>query len=70
MLTLIFVAPPSLEILKERLQKRGQDKISVIAERLATAKEEMAKSDNFDYVIINDNFDTAVSELYRIINSS
>ena len=51
-----FVAPPSLEILKERLQKRGQDKLSVIAERLAAAKEEMAKSDNFDYVIINDNF--------------
>ena len=69
-LTLIFVAPPSLEILKERLQKRGQDKVSVIAERLAAAKEEMAKSDNFDYVIINDKFDTAVSELYRIINSS
>ncbi|MDA9719022.1 guanylate kinase [Betaproteobacteria bacterium] len=69
-LTLIFVAPPSLEILKERLQKRGQDKVSVIAERLAAAKEEMAKSDNFDYVIINDNFDTAVSELYTIINSA
>ena len=69
-LTLIFVVPPSLEILKERLQKRGQDKVSVIAERLAAAKEEMAKSDNFDYVIINDKFDTAVSELYRIINCS
>ena len=69
-LTLIFVAPPSLEILKERLQKRGQDKSSVIAERMASAKEEMAKSDNFDYVIINDNFDTAVSELYKIIHSS
>ena len=70
MLTLIFIVPPSLDILKERLQKRGQDKISVITERLATAREEMAKSPNFDYVIINDNFDTAVSELYRIINSS
>ena len=70
MLTLIFIMPPSLEILKERLQKRGQDKISVITERLATAKEEMAKSSNFDYVIINDNFETAVCELYRIINSS
>ena len=70
MLTLIFIMPPSLEILKERLQKRGQDKISVITERLATAKEEMAKSQNFDYVIINDNFKTTVCELYRIINSS
>ena len=69
-LTLIFVVPPSLEILKERLQKRGQDKLSVIAERLAAAKDEMAKSDNFDYVIINDSFDTAVSELYNIINCS
>ena len=67
---MIFVVPPSLEILKERLQKRGQDKVSVIAERLAAATEEMAKSDNFDYVIINDKFDTAVSELYRIINCS
>ena len=70
MLTLIFIVPPSLEILKERLQKRGQDKISVITERLATAKEEMAKSESFDYVIINENFESAVSELYRIINSS
>ena len=70
MLTLIFIMPPSLEILKERLQKRGQDKISVITERLATAKEEMAKSPNFDYVIINENFETTVCELYRIINSS
>ena len=70
MLTLIFIMPPSLEILKERLQKRGQDKIRVISDRLATAKEEIAKSSNFDYVIINDNFETAVCELYRIINSS
>ena len=70
MLTLIFIMPPSLEILKERLQKRGQDKISVITERLATAKEELAKSQNFDYVIINDNFETTVCELHRIINSS
>ena len=70
MLTLIFIVPPSLDILKERLQKRGQDKLSVIAARLASAKEEMAKSNNFDYVIINDKFDTAVSDLYRIINSS
>ena len=70
MLTLIFVVPPSLEILKERLQKRGQDKLSVISERLASAKEEMEKSNNFDYVIINDSFDTAVSELYKIINSA
>ena len=69
-LTLIFVAPPSLETLKERLQKRGQDKLTVITKRLAAAKEEMAKSDNFDYVIINDNFKTTVCELYRIINSS
>ena len=69
-LTLIFVVPPSLEILQKRLQKRGQDKVSVIAERLAAAKEEMTKSENFDYVIINDNFETAVSELYRIINGS
>ena len=70
MLTLIFIVPPSLEILKERLQKRGQDKTNVITERLATAKEEMAKATNFDYVIINDDFENAVSELYRIINSS
>ena len=70
MLTLIFIMPPSLEILKERLQKRGQDKIRVISDRLATAKEEIAKSSNFDYVIINDNFETAVCELYRIIKSS
>ena len=67
-LTLIFIIPPSLDDLKERLTKRGQDTPNVVKERLSLAKKEMEKLNNFDYVIINDNFETAVNELYKIVS--
>ena len=69
-LTLIFIIPPSLNDLKKRLLKRGQDDPDVVLERLSVAKEEMGKAEKFDYVIINDNFETAVNELYKILSGS
>ncbi len=69
-LTLIFIVPPSLEHLKKRLQERGQDKNNVVLERLALAEEEMEKSTDFDYIIMNDDFDSAVRELHQIVNRS
>ncbi|MGZ5234089.1 MAG: guanylate kinase, partial [Burkholderiales bacterium] len=55
----IFVLPPSLEVLEERLRGRAQDSPEVIAGRLAAARGEIAHASEFDYVIINDDFDRA-----------
>ena len=66
----IFVLPPSLAVLKERLEKRGQDDPGVIAQRLAGAVEEMRRWEQFDYVIINQDFATAVSDLDAIVRAA
>jgi guanylate kinase len=66
----IFVLPPSLAVLKERLEKRGQDDSGVIARRLAGAVEEMRHWEEFDYVIINQDFATAVSDLDAIVRAT
>ena len=66
----IFILPPSVETLAERLNNRGQDNADVIAKRLAAAREEMSHVVEFDYVIINDNFDSALQDLLAIIRAS
>ena len=66
----VFVLPPSLELLKERLEKRGQDAPAVIARRLDAAKEEIRHLTDFDYVIINQEFDVAVNDLVAIVRAS
>lgn len=66
----IFILPPSLASLKERLEKRGQDAPSVIARRLDAAKEEVRHWAEFDYVIINQSFAAAVEDLTAIVRSS
>lgn len=66
----IFVVPPSLAVLKERLEKRGQDDAGVIARRLAGAVEEMRHWEQFDYVIINQDFATAASDLDAIVRAA
>ena len=63
----IFVAPPSAETLRERLAERGTDTESQIADRLATAREELAARDEFATTVVNDDLDTAVDELERIV---
>jgi guanylate kinase len=67
---LIFILPPSLAVLRERLEKRGQDAPEVIARRLAGAVEEMAHWEEFDYVIINQDFATAVDDLTAIVRAA
>lgn len=64
---LIFILPPSRATLRQRLSARGQDSEEVIAQRLAGAVNEMRQYVNFEYVIINDNFDVALTELKSII---
>ena len=66
----IFILPPSVQTLAERLNNRGQDNADVIAKRLAAAREEMSHVVEFDYVTINDNFDSALQDLLAIIRAS
>ena len=66
----IFVLPPSLAVLKARLEARGQDAPSVIEQRLAGAVEEMRRWEEFDYVIINQDFATAVNDLDAIVRAA
>lgn len=66
----IFILPPSLASLEERLKARGQDSPEVIANRLKAARVEMSHVPEFDYVIINDKFEQAVQELICIVRSN
>ncbi|MFI4922762.1 MAG: guanylate kinase [Burkholderiales bacterium] len=63
----IFILPPSLASLEERLKSRGQDNPEVIANRLKAARVEMSHVHEFDYVIINDKFELAVQDLMCIV---
>lgn len=66
----VFILPPSLPVLEERLQKRGQDSPAVIARRLEAARDEMKHCGEFDYVIINHEFATAVADLAAVVRAS
>ncbi|MCF1764750.1 guanylate kinase [Corynebacterium argentoratense] len=63
----VFLAPPSWEILVERLTGRGTETPEVIERRLATAKAELAAQDEFDSVVVNEDVDRAVNELRSIL---
>jgi guanylate kinase len=66
----IFILPPSLGSLKERLEKRGQDAPEVISRRLDAAREEMRHCGEFDYVIMNQDFARAVDDLSVIVRAA
>jgi guanylate kinase len=66
---LIFILPPSWDELSQRLQRRGEDKPEVIAQRLANARDEVAQARHFDFVIINALFETALFDLKTIVHS-
>jgi guanylate kinase len=65
----IFILPPSREALRERLQGRGQDDAAVIERRMRDAVSEMSHYDEYDYLVINDDFDVARDELAAIFRS-
>lgn len=67
--TTIFVMPPSKSELKQRLFERGQDSGDVIDSRMAEAQAEMSHFEEFDYLIVNDDFDAALRELEQIVLS-
>ena len=66
----LFIAPPSLEILRERLVKRGTDTPEAIEKRVAKAEKEMLYSGNFDKILINDDLQTALNEVELIIREN
>ncbi|EDP46880.1 guanylate kinase [Rickettsiella grylli] len=63
----IFIIPPSWDVLEKRLHLRAQDKEHVIKKRMADAKAELAHYDEYDYLIVNDNFSNALSDLNAIL---
>lgn len=62
----IFILPPSLEELRRRLTGRNQDDAQVIEQRLAAAREDISHAFEFDYLVVNDDFDLALGDLLAI----
>ena len=65
----IFILPPSRAELEARLNKRGQDSEAIIAKRMQEAQSEMSHYDEYDYLIVNDDFDIAMQEFSAIVLS-
>ncbi|TFW27560.1 guanylate kinase [Massilia arenosa] len=66
----IFILPPSIAALEERLHKRGTDEPHIITKRLLAAGGEIAHAPEFDYVIINENFNVALEEMRSIVRAT
>jgi guanylate kinase len=63
----VFIAPPSIVALRERLSGRGQDSEEVVNRRMADARSELSHYPEYDYLVINDDFETALAELRAIV---
>jgi len=66
----IFILPPSIGALEDRLQARGQDSQAVIERRIRAASEEISHAPEFEYVIINQEFSVALHELIQVIHTA
>ncbi len=66
---MIFLIPPSLGELKKRLESRGTETEETIKGRLARAREEYAEADFYDYIVVNDDIDSAANELLSILTA-
>ena len=67
--TSIFILPPSKQALRERLHKRAQDDAEVIEKRVAAATEEMSHYIEADFMVVNDDFDTALQQMISIVSA-
>jgi len=65
----IFIVPPSPEVLRQRLTGRGTDEAEIIERRLREAAEECSHALEFDYLVVNDDFDIALADLLAIVRS-
>jgi guanylate kinase len=66
----VFILPPSIDALEARLHKRGQDSAAVITRRLLSAGSEIAHAPEFDYVIINEDFEMALAQLGAVVTAT
>lgn len=66
----IFILPPSIGVLRQRLEARGQDSEGVIEKRMREAREQIAHFSEYDFLIINDVLDEAVDDLERVVRAS
>lgn len=66
----IFIAPPSIEELRRRLEARAQDNEETIAKRVEGARKELQRAHEADYLVINDDFDQALLDLQRIVEAA
>lgn len=64
----IFIMPPSIQTLRNRLENRGTDAPEVIDQRIARAEYEISQADNFDCQVVNDDLETAKKQVFEIIN--
>jgi guanylate kinase len=67
--TFVFILPPLFPELRKRLETRGKDSLPVILKRLENAREEIQHYKEFDYIVINDELDTAAEELKSVLMS-
>mgnify|MGYP001823962136 FL=1 len=65
----IFIAPPSIDALRERLSGRGQDSAEIVERRMADARNELSHYPEYDYLVINDDFATALAELRCLVTA-
>ncbi len=65
-MSFIYILPPSIEVLRERLVKRGKDTVEVVERRLAAAREDLRHVRQADYVIINEDFSAALADLQAV----
>jgi len=65
----VFILPPSIATLRARLDKRGEDASEVIENRLAQARTELAHHGDFDYLVVNDDFSAALTQLQAIVRA-
>ncbi len=65
----IYILPPSIEVLEQRLRARGQDDEVVIARRMRDARVEMSHADEYDYRIVNDDFEEALDRFQAIVEA-
>ena len=66
-LVTVFVMPPSFETLVKRLRSRGSESEEQIARRLSIAQEEMSQADLYDHVVVNDNLETMIQEVHKLL---
>ena len=67
---MVFITPPSIDVLVKRLRARGTETEEVIKKRINQAKEEALRMDKYEYLVINDDLDTAVKQLNSIVEAA